>query len=208
MYFFPAHHLGFFHIPKTGGTSVSAFLIEQMRARGDAEREVTLKMYHEPIGNKIEALGKDVFDRSVFITTVRNPYAAVVSLYFWYQRKSRERHADLDVYPESDLVARMTFDEYLDWYVANGRPFDHYLVENGEIPHNVRVIKLEDVDAGLFRVLNGELGLGIAGRVPVFRTTVHEPFMTYLDPNAIRKINSMYRWSFDSFYPDERVGER
>jgi hypothetical protein len=205
MYFFPAHHLGFFHIPKTGGTSVSAFLSEQLLARGDAGREVTLKMYHEPIGDKMQALGKDLFDRSLFITTVRNPYAVVVSLYFWYQRKSRERHPDLHVYPESDVVARMSFSEYLGWYLANEKPFEHYLLHEGGIPRNLRVVKLEEVDAALFRVLNGELGLGIEGHVPVFRTTTHDPFMTYLDQDAIRAINGMYRWSFDTFYPHERV---
>ncbi len=205
MYYFPKHKIGFFHIPKTGGTAFGKFMIDVMRERGDREQEITLNRWHEPLSAKRRVLGEDLFNQSVFLTTVRNPYAVVVSLYFWCMKKFKEQHADLKDYPEYAVVASMSFSEFVHWHLQNELPIEDFFVENEEVPPNLRILRLENLDAEADAILNGELALGVDVTVPVANASPHGPVMSYLENDHIRLINQHYAWSFDWLYSADRV---
>ena len=208
MYYFPRHKLGFIHVPKAGGTSFYEFLNRVMRERGDPEQEITRDLYHEPIGNKRDVLGVERFSESTFVTTIRNPYAVVVSLYFWSKRKVDEQHPDLATYPATETIAAMDFPAYVRWYVENEPAFEHYLLVDGAIPANLRVLRLEDVSAEADRVLNGELGLGVDTRIGVSGTTrsLHAPALSYLTIEDVDLVKRKYAWAFGRYYPAQRLG--
>ena len=205
MYYVPRHRIGFFHIPKTGGSAFGRFLVDALGKRGDVAREVSRVRWHEPIADKRAALGAAEFDRAVILANVRDPYAVVVSMYFWCRKKVAENHVDLDQYPDTRLVAAMDFAQYLDWYVRNEPPFEHFLADGGDVPANVRLLRLEHLHADADAVLNGELGLGIDIDVPVWNASSHGPPMSYLDDAAIARINEHYAWAFARLYADRRV---
>ena len=206
MYYFPKHKLGFLHIPKTGGSAFSRFLIQALHARGDEAREVQKVRWHEPLADKIEVLGADIARDSLFLATVRNPYAAAVSLYFWCRKKVDEKHFDLHEYPSTELIARMTFAQYMAWYVDNELPFERYFLDDdGRVPGNLRLLRLEAIDAEADAVLNGELGLGMDVHVPVGNASVHGPALSYLDDDQVRLLNAHQAWLFAHCYRAERI---
>jgi hypothetical protein len=205
MYYFDKHRIGFLHLPKTGGSAFSRFLLEALGARGDTGREVTRVRWHEPLRDKIQVLGADVAAGSTFIATVRNPYAVAVSLYFWMQKKVREKHADIDEYPDSERVAAMDFDQYMQWHAEHGVSYERYFLEGGEVPANLRLLRLEHIEADADAVLNGELGLGLDIAVPVWRASEHGPVMSYLQPRHLAALNQQFAWPFANLYADARV---
>lgn len=205
MYYFHKHRIGFFHIPKTGGSSFSAFLSEALSAKGDSPTEVAREFWHEPLAVKRELIGAELFEQSTIITTVRNPYATVVSFYFWCRRKVQEGHADLQRYPWATTIAQMSFSEYIDWYMENERSFDEYLLIRAALPANLRIARLEHVHTDAKRILNDELNLDIDIRIPVYRTSIHAPFMSYMTPEFIRRINDKYHWAFEHLYSKSRI---
>jgi hypothetical protein len=150
-------------------------------------------------------LGDDAFRDSVFLTNVRDPYAVVVSMYFWCRKKVAENHADLAQYPETMTVAAMPFAEYIDWYPAHEPAFEHYFLERGAVPPNLRILRLENLEADAAAVLNGELDLGLDIDVPVWNASSHGPPMSYLDAHAIDVVNRHYAWAFEHLYADRRV---
>ena len=200
MYYFPKHKLAFCHIPKTGGTAISEFLLRTFAARGDSGQEISRMRWHESLAVKRERLGPQVFDDATILASVRNPFAVVVSMYFWCRRKVEENHGDLVDYPEVRTVAAMDFAQFLDWYPHNELPFVHYLQINGKVPPNVHILHLENIDAELDAVLNGKLGLGVKVKVPVLNTSRHGPVMSYLDAPARARIMSYYEWAFTHWY--------
>ena len=205
MYLFPRHKLAFFHIPKTGGQSVSAFLIDALRQRGDLEQEIQKTLWHEPLTDKIGVLGRARFDELTVLTVVRNPFAMVVSLKFWYEKKVAERHPDWNDprYPETVAVAGMTFAEYMSWWSEHVPSIGDYLLVDAEIPRNVRCLRLEHLDRDLDAALNDERSLGIDVEVPVIGTSSHGPFMSYLDDRFRRMVREKERFAFERFYSSE-----
>ena len=205
MYYWPKHKLGFFHIPKTGGSSFGGFMFKALRKRGDDGVEIARVRWHEPIAEKRAVLGPEAFDEARLITTIRSPYATVVSTYFWYRLSWDEQHPNLDEYPEAETIAGMEFREFVDWYIENAPTFGEYLLLDGELPANLWIARLESVDSDADRILNAELGLGIEIKLRVRRKSEHGPYMSYLTPDDILRINAKHRWDFEHLYPGELI---
>jgi hypothetical protein len=205
MYYFPKHRIGYFHIPKTGGTSVSEWLREFLESRGDTAEEIQRDTWHEPMAVKRELLGAERFAQTRVLSNIRNPYATAVSYYFWCRRKFDEKHSDWDRSPGVAEVAQMPFENFVDWYLAHEKPFDDYLLLDGGLPANLSLLRLESIEADVGRVLNGDLALGIATPLPRLTSSNHGPFMSYLSDDDIHKLNRMQAWAFAHFYGDARV---
>lgn len=95
---FPAYRAIFFHVPRTGGTSV-----EQMLAGGplnaavvDREHlwgwdpEEQFNLHHATCATTLRLIGRERFDAHDKLTVVRNPFARLVSA-FYYVFPAHER---------------------------------------------------------------------------------------------------------------------
>lgn len=209
MYYFEDNDLMFFHIPKTGGTSFAAFLKKELfKYNGHKKHKViNLENYHEPLANKIKAVGEEAFYNSTVIAIVRNPYDVVVSLYFWYKRKYKEKHSDLKTYPHVKKIAKMSFDDYIDWYVENYSNFKEYLLVDDKLPDNVRLLRLEHLEEDAKKLLIDELGIDIKVKIPVFEgtTSKHKEALYYFNDSTLEKINNKFDWMFSTIYKDKKV---
>ena len=202
MYYFPGHKTGFFHIPKTGGTAMSRFLLSAFAERGDAGQEIAKNRWHETLAEKENVLGQNLAAESTFITTVRNPYAMVVSLYFWCRLKVERQDFDLKDYPETEQIAAMNFAEYMDWYMENEQPTENWFLKNGCIPENLHILRIEHIEKEADELLNKKMALGFTVKVPVANASRHAPYMSYLNDDFIRQINKKHAWTFEHFYPE------
>jgi hypothetical protein len=205
MYYFPKHRIGYFHIPKTGGTSVSEWLREFLEGRGDRAEEIQRDDWHEPMSVKRELLGAERFARTRLLSNVRNPYATAVSYYFWCRKKFDEKHSDWDRTPGVAEVAQMPFGRFVAWYQDHEKPFDDYLLVDGALPPNLRLLRLESIEADTERVVKGELGLDIGKPVPRLTHSKHGPFLSYLSADDIDRLNRMQAWAFTHLYADARL---
>lgn len=92
----PKNKLAFIHIPKNAGNSISRWLIENCSAIGTVDRHPSLSTMHE------------LWDIALSFSTVRNPWARMVSGYF-YIKNSKVGWRHNGILHESDLPDWNTF---------------------------------------------------------------------------------------------------
>ena len=134
LYVFPKHDLGYLHIPKTAGRTSSTSL---KSVYGGAEYYRKLPGRHEPLSYCRELVGHENFNKLKLVTTIRNPYDHVVSLYFWIRRgitSKKIRDAQTERNPAVLIVYDLSFPEYIDWYCENWRSYRDWLFVDGAVP--------------------------------------------------------------------------
>jgi len=189
MLFFEDYNFAYFHVNKTAGTTIKAFLRQVLKGPVQeigwlshsswkpgnlTERPAKLDFIHEHLGNKIrrfKELGID-FDSLTILTTIRNPYDRWVSLYTVDLRNITEKRIKVGL--RAVYAEQFSFDVWLEDYVLKGVLPDrsaqqdsqsaYLLIENplgltAHIPNNVNIIRAEDVDIELPKFLEKELGI-------------------------------------------------
>jgi hypothetical protein len=177
------YDLAFYHINKTGGTSVNKFLMSLL----GVPKNINKTYLHEPLKFKIERLGKKFEELTVF-TTIRNPYARFVSLYTFrnglYRNKSGQKE-------KRDLSFR-------DWLAEEP---EFAITEClSPVPDNLTIIKLENIELELKKFLTKVLGREISGEIPHIKQTKHAPYTEYYDDDLKRLVYNREKWVFDNYY--------
>ena len=191
MILFDDYNLGFFHINKTGGTSVSKFLYTVL---GKHTRKIVGEIFHEPLKNKMAVLGEE-FDKLSIFTVIRNLYARFVSLYSY--RLGRYNRGQKST-PEYKLTHDLSFK---DWLKTSP---DFTITECiGTIPNNLTIIRLEDLAVDLRNFLSDVINKEIKEDMLHLNRSEHEHYEKYYDDELRQLIYGRERWAFDNFYKEE-----
>lgn len=175
MIYFPEKRFAYIHIPKTSGTSF-ARLLQVSVSKGILGKGMRLGKVHEPIMKVIEKhemrehaprearlfnIGepiRKILEDAYVVVTLRNPYAAIISLYFYAKQYIKERgKAEI---PGLEVVTKLTPQEFIVWYCENFPSYFDFLNIDGELP-KLKVIWLENYKEDIEKVMNKELKLGI-----------------------------------------------
>jgi len=208
----------FLHVPKTGGMAVTQKLLQVLpkpiyyALPAGAKH----KVYNPPEiiavagkrhGNLQEAqdwiaqYGKTLSSFKKIVATVRNPYAMEVSRYFYLRLghawdKGKAQQIALD----SDFE---TFAVESPYFGRKSSEIEKYFQINGLVPHNLTVIKQEQLDADLSKVL-AELNISVDSHIAKKNGTKHGDYHQYLTSKAEAAIYQRYQWVFDAgFYSRE-----
>lgn len=211
MFYSDILQLGFYHINKTGGTSIRetlsrycpgeiAVVLNDGVIRTDNLTKVGSSLIkHEPLRNKIRTLGKK-FDELTVLTTVRNPFARYVSMY---------HHRRQNLSPSLYFVQEARGLEFKVWLMKileddvpgeyYARPISEFLHE-GDIPENLVIFKLEEIDVYMTRFLAENFGIRIS-QFDRRNRTFHRPSLEYYDDETFDIIREKERWVLSTYYP-------
>jgi SAM-dependent methyltransferase len=218
----------FLHVPKTGGMSVTSYLLDVLpppvhyvRA-GDgredfARRNGVVQVTGPRHGSLAEAAelvqqhGLTLQDFKIMLAVLRNPYSWEVSLYHYL----RAGHP-WDYGPNQNLALTRDFATFVaessfgagdaSSPLQSHRPLESYFYLDGELPPNLTVARLETLQADI------KGALGAAGitpgdtKFPWRNKSRHAEFASYYTPEAEEAVYRKYKWVFDAgFY--ERMPE-
>jgi hypothetical protein len=199
--------LAFLHIPKTGGTSVRDFLIQCYSAGKLAGKRERIKINHgrhDRLEEIKTAMDLDIFESLTILTTIRNPYATVSSLYF-FSREMIQKQGPFAIMTELNIVMEVGFPEFVEWFEHGWPSVFDWLNVDGDVPENVELLRLETLEEDLEQVMNDELGLGIdTSKIPVLhKTGAGENYLKHFDnqEKLFEIIKRKEHWLFDrGFY--------
>ena len=201
----------FLHVPKTGGISVTTYLLENLQHAPSYTAEHRIKNveraeFHE--GRRHETLidaeaffgsrGRSVNSFGAIFATMRNPYDLEVSR-FHYLHKG---HA-IDKGLAQDLAMAGDFKKYLRFapFFGSMPPrLDRYFRIGDVVPRNLRVLRFEHLDEDLENRMTAYLR---SDRKPLahLNRSHHEDFWSYYDDEAEELCYRRHPWFFDmSFY--------
>jgi hypothetical protein len=205
----------FVHVPKAGGMSVSVYLLRVLprpvwlRFPSDALRRAMPEgarwmagLGHETLAEAREVLdaqGLDLGRLSLLLAVMRNPYDLEASRYTylragaaWYASRNR------DLAVARDFEAFAVHSEH---HAGPSRPVESYFVLDGAIPANLRVVRFEDLAAGVATALR-EAGIRTTGAFPWLNRTPPGHGRVEYTEAAEAAVHRRYRWVFDGgYYP-------
>src|SRR5581483_11606531 len=213
----------FLHVPKAAGSSLTQVLLERLprptyythpedfyEGRDDGVIHLPGGA-HETLaeaGEIIASYGFELSDLGVILGVVRNPYALEVSRYFYLRTAN-----PYDIGYNQALALTSDFETFALKSKPHGwlkRPIESYFTLDGEVPPNMRILRmehlLEDLNAALETV-----ALPPVENLPATNTSDHGHFIDYYTPRAEKSVFERYRWLFDQgFYqridPKQLVG--
>jgi hypothetical protein len=210
-----SRHVLFLHVPKTGGLSVSRYLLDTLPrpifyAR-PAEDQTAVPdgvtvlegIRHEPLAmaaNVVEQHGYRLADFSSILATVRNPYEIEVSRYAFLQLPWHLTRAVRP--PEWELAVNADFPTFAcGSRPHSGRRIEEYFLCNAESPDNLKILRFERLEGDLVAALE-RVGIAASGQLPRLNTSEHADFASYYTAAAEEAVYAKYRWVFDQgFYP-------
>lgn len=209
----------FLHVPKTGGMSVTNFLLEALPRPlyythpGDdpaltAAGVVQIKgIRHETLAEAVGVVGRQglrLEDFAVIVAVLRNPYEMEVSRFAYLQKGH-----PWDAGPNQQLALAGNFEEFAIHSRDHGgprRPIQAYFELDGAPPARLRVLRNERLESDLEEALR-LAGLERSVQLPRRNVSRHDDFRRYYTPAAEEAAYRRYRWVFDQgFYPRMRLG--
>jgi hypothetical protein len=198
MQYSPASGIAFYHIHKTGGTSVKVFLSTVLR-----DLHAVDYWPHHALAVYLDILARRGVDpaRLRLLATVRDPLEHVVSIYPFWRTKGRA-NGRAHVQAARDL----SFREFVRFYVAcrdaDCRVYDQLLLLGGAPPPSLRILRLEHLVADMERVLNDEWGLDVPVSFPRANANAHDPAPAHYDADTARLVRDRYAWVYrQGLYP-------
>lgn len=201
----------FVHIPKTGGTSVRHFLLDNLprpilhvRAH-DKQLPPSAKDTTHLVGDKHMDLmavrplvqlftGVDIPQLPVVIAGVRNPYEREISLFrYWLRNQKRVVREFGAVWSDFESFTRR--ESTLD------RKLDNFYMLAGVVPANMHFVRTESMDSDL-RIALRAIDLEVDAPVQVLNAAPNLFDAGELTPRAEAAIHARYRLYFErGLYP-------
>lgn len=208
----------FLHVPKTGGMAVTKKLLDILpkpiyyalpdgandKAHNPPEiiaiagkRHGNLKQAQDWVAE----YGKTLASFKKIVATIRNPYAMEVSRYFYLRLghpwdKGKAQQMAL----ENDFATFAIKSPYFGRKLS--RVEDYFLVD-GTMPENMMVIKQEQLNSDLTKVL-AQLELTLETPITKINGTKHADYRQYITAESEAAIYQRYQWLFDAgFYQRE-----
>jgi hypothetical protein len=205
----------FLHVPKTGGTSVSLWLLDVLpgpvwhthpdHVGEDSSSSRIRRVHgraHETLNEASEVLpryGIDIRRLPLILAGIRNPYALEVSRYFHLRK---ERPLDKQE-PGPSLAREVDFENFVlnyepQWVI--GGHLGPYFVLDGDVPANLVIVRLENAHEELSSAL-ARIGIATDVPLPWYNESDHEHFSTYYTLPAEEAVYRRHQWVFnDGFY--------
>ena len=214
----------FLHVPKTGGMSVTSFLINNLPGRihisvprpafehtaglsafPDVNERLTLipGIRHEDLRQTQKILGKHgrrLSDFQLLVSTIRNPYDLEVSYYF-HLRKEAARKNGTNLRPALELAISGDFEAFVrnaPYYGHLPSRIERYYLIDGAMPPNMRTMRFENLEQ--------ELGIFAPFSLNRWelphrnRTSGRPPWPDVVNQKCEHEIHQKYGFLFE-FYP-------
>jgi SAM-dependent methyltransferase len=202
----------FLHVPKTGGMSVSTYLLEILPppiyyTRPDLDEEFARRQgivqmlggRHESLPEAADQLpryGFSVSDFKLILAVMRNPYDLEVSRYHYL----RAGHP-WDYGPNQRLALTRDFTAFaVNSKVGERnapRALEHYFHWHGEIPPNMTIARFEHLEEDVKQAL-ASIGIEDGGEFPWKNRSRHDEYLSYYTKEAEEAVYQKYKWVFDA----------
>jgi len=203
--YFAEHQCLFFHIGKTAGTSIEQWLhpVPMDQVKLDRERLYgfdsghCVYLQHATPALLRELLGEDLFELCYRFTVVRNPFARMLSVYYFHLQDHQRDFGSFEQYLRA-LPAH-----FREPTIENGRlhlPQTHYTQIDGQ-PCCHAVIRFEDLPGSLKPVAER---LGITRPLPFVNTyrnpaRGYRPVSSFYTPETTRLLLDVFAEDFETF---------
>jgi len=205
------NELLFLHVPKTGGMSVTDFLLDNLAlpvhyTTDSKHRRKKRARFHEGRRHEtlVEAEGyfnsmrnSSISDFEVVVAVMRNPYDLEVSRYHYLQKGNA-----VDKGLAQDLAVAGDFTQYLreaPFFGASPPRIDRYFTIMGSMPDNLRIIRYENLEQDFHRLVGPHLANKRA-RLPHMNKSARSDWRDYFDEEAEELCYQRHAWFFDKGY--------
>lgn len=207
--YFP--HIGciFIHIPKTGGTSISAALAqldEYLRLDGVSPKfDLPTRPHYKHAKGLVyfEDLERDIWDNAFKFCVVRNPFEQMVSSYHWWLQHAARFPSHQK---NSELVAKLgSYSSFINHELGatrinecHGEPEHWFLGRNGEDLVDF-IVENERVNT-LFDYLSDYVSVPKGIKISHKNVTEREKYSYYYESDdLVRKVSDRFRYVIDRF---------
>jgi hypothetical protein len=221
-----SNDLLFIHIPKTGGMSVSEYLMEVLPKpiyyahpgfdeslvdRGVCQFAGIRHENMEEARGVVRQYGFELRSFPAILVVLRNPYSLEVSRYSYLRAGY-----PWDKGPNQKLALSQDFETFARLSTFHGgasRSIERYLLLDGAIPERLRILRFETLVEDVRNCLSS-LGLPISNEFPWKNKSSHSDYRAYYTEAAEEAVFNRYRWVFEQeYYPrmteeDLLVGRR
>lgn len=206
----------FLHVPKTGGMSVTSYLLEVLPrpvyyTSPETEEEsessngiVELQgARHESLPEAAEVVrdhGMTLSSFSLILAGLRNPYDLEVSRYHYLRLGHPWDYGRNQVLALTrDFATFATESSFNEAYPIRG--LEHYFFLEGRTPENLKVIRTENLEGDVRDALNS-IGIEQTTSFPWKNRSPRSDFHSYYTKEAEEAVYRKYKWVFDrGFYP-------
>ncbi len=198
----------FIHVPKTGGMSVTKYLLETLprsvyylhpphdeviRQDGVVEIVGNRHLSLTAARNLVLQYGFEISNFRLVLAVIRNPYALEVSRYAYLQT-----FHPWDAGQNQELALTSDFETFaIKSSVQGGTPIEDYFLLDGGIPKNMRIVRFENL-ADAIRDALRDVGIECVADLPYVNQSRHGDFRSYYTKAAEEAVYRRYRWVFDN----------
>lgn len=199
----------FIHYPKTGGSSVQAYLQKAVRGRffphddANLSRPQKESLMHEGLQVAYQyanRLGLNPFEIPA-ITCIRNPYDLMLSGYLFLKQKHGHKIADLEsnfLDYMKNLFARTPVPVMQGRASAIYGPYTAYLTIGQQKPDNLTIARTENLQEDVSAFLKDKVGITPKMPMPHKNRTRHAHFSKYFGEEEERLVYDMWKNVFDN----------
>ena len=193
------YKVAYLHINKTGGTSIKQHLVDITHPAHAIQMGPT----HGPLASKVRLLGERFYDYTI-LTSIRNPYARLLSIYLFRRR----RFKDGEEAPAMKAAHGLPFKR---WFVETIKHStrltdlsisDSILIE-GMLPDNVYLVAVESLTKDIDRFVKDVMEIGTDKQVPHVNRTdlIKGHHKKYYDSEMAQLVHEWDKWVIDNYYP-------
>lgn len=180
----------FLHVPKTGGTTIKRlFGIDQL---DDPDPGIRPSLQHLTCELLRQQIGSEKYDGYYKFAFVRNPWARIVSDYFWRQQLPKKR----PVLPFAEFVGNAQ-KLVLEKSYYEQEFGDHFIPQTQYTVDVDDVLRFERFEEGI-QVVAARLGVE-TGPIVAKESKPHDRYWEYYDEKSRSVINEVYRKEIDQF---------